>query len=204
MIANKMFRAIRYFRLLCIDSVGDLINSHSFKSYVLTQGKVSIIGRFHIYIDKTAKMTVGKNFNLVSSHLINPLCTHPSSISVGDGAVVCFGDNVGMSSPTIWIRKSLIVGNNVNFGGGTVVLDSDAHSLNYLDRRDGTEDMANRVDKGIVIEDDVLIGMNSIILKGVHIGARSIIGAGSVVAKDIPCDCIAAGNPARVIKMINQ
>ena len=64
--------------------------------------------------------------------------------------------------------------------------------------------MANRVDKGIVIEDDVLIGMNSIILKGVRVGARSVIGAGSVVVKDIPSDCIAAGNPAKVIKIINQ
>lgn len=58
--------------------------------------------------------------------------------------------------------------------------------------------MSNR-NKGIVIDDEVLIGMNIIILKGVHIGARSIIGAGSVVVKDIPCDCIAAGNPAKVI-----
>ena len=44
--------------------------------------------------------------------------------------------------------------------------------------------------------------MNTIILKGVHFGARSIIGAGSVVTKDIPCDCIAAGNPAKVIKKL--
>ena len=66
------------------------------------------------------------------------------------------------------------------------------------------KDMANRVDKEIIIDDDVLIGMQVTILKGVHIGARSIIGAGSVVTKDVPCDCIAAGNPARVVKMINQ
>lgn len=87
-------------------------------------------------------------------------------------------------------------------GGGTIVLDSDAHSLNYLDRRNGVKDMANRVDKGINIDDDVLIGMNTIILKGVHIGARSIIGAGSVVTKDVPCDCLAARNPAKVIKKL--
>ncbi|HIS10399.1 MAG TPA: acyltransferase, partial [Candidatus Avibacteroides excrementipullorum] len=46
----------------------------------------------------------------------------------------------------------------------------------------------------------VFIGMNCLILKGVTIGARSIIAAGSVVTKNIPSDCIAAGNPAKVIK----
>ena len=54
----------------------------------------------------------------------------------------------------------------------------------------------------IVIEDDVWVGAHSIILKGVTIGARSIIGAGSVVTKNIPPDCVAAGNPCRVIKSL--
>ena len=52
----------------------------------------------------------------------------------------------------------------------------------------------------IVIEDDVLIGSRCIILKGVTIGARSVIGAGSIVTKSIPPDCIAAGNPCKVIR----
>ena len=55
----------------------------------------------------------------------------------------------------------------------------------------------------IVIEDDVLIGTRCIILKGVTIGARSIIGSGSVVVKSIPADCIAAGNPCKIIRYIN-
>ena len=55
----------------------------------------------------------------------------------------------------------------------------------------------------IVIEDDVLIGTRCIVLKGVTIGARSIIGSGSVVTKSIPADCIAAGNPCKVIRFIN-
>lgn len=84
------------------------------------------------------------------------------------------------------------------------MLDSDCHSLNYLDRRDGTVDQRNKRSKGIVIEDDVLVGAYSIILKGVHIGARSIIGAGSVVTKDIPEDCIAAGNPCKVVRYISD
>jgi len=54
-----------------------------------------------------------------------------------------------------------------------------------------------------VIEDDVWIGANCQILKGVTIGARTVIGAGSVVTKSIPTDCIAAGNPCKVIRKVN-
>ena len=56
----------------------------------------------------------------------------------------------------------------------------------------------------IVIEDDVMIGTRCIILKGVTIGARSVIAAGSIVTKSIPADCIAGGNPAKVIKTLEQ
>lgn len=63
-------------------------------------------------------------------------------------------------------------------------------------------DMDNHTAKcaPIVIKDHVLIGAKSIILKGVTIGEGSVIGAGSVVVKDIPANCIAAGNPCKVIK----
>lgn len=54
----------------------------------------------------------------------------------------------------------------------------------------------------IVIEDDVWIGGNVIVLPGVAIGARSMIGAGSVVTKSVPCDVFAAGNPCRVIRQL--
>ena len=53
---------------------------------------------------------------------------------------------------------------------------------------------------GIVVGDDVLIGMNSVILKGVHIGDRAIIAANSLVTKDVPSDCIVGGQPARIIR----
>ena len=82
-------------------------------------------------------------------------------------------------------------------------MNSDAHSLDYMHRRMPEIDQKNKKDKPIIIEDDVLIGTRCIILKGVTIGARSIIGSGSVVTKSIPSDCIAAGNPCKVIRYIN-
>lgn len=56
--------------------------------------------------------------------------------------------------------------------------------------------------KTIVIEDDVMIGVNCIILKGVTIGSRSIVAAGSVVTKSFPSDCIIGGNPAKLIRKL--
>jgi acetyltransferase-like isoleucine patch superfamily enzyme len=55
-------------------------------------------------------------------------------------------------------------------------------------------------DKEIIIEDDVLVGANSIILKGVIIAKGAIVAAGSVVTKSVPPYVVVAGNPARVIR----
>lgn len=112
------------------------------------------------------------------------------------------GNNVGISSSVIWAHNSITIGNHVNIGANVIVMDSDAHSLNYLDRRNISLDQQKKKNKPIVIDDDVLIGANSIILKGVHIGSLSVIGAGSVVTGNIPAHCVAAGNPAKVIKFL--
>jgi acetyltransferase-like isoleucine patch superfamily enzyme len=54
-----------------------------------------------------------------------------------------------------------------------------------------------------VIEDDVFVGMQSIILKGVTIGSGSVVGAGSVVTRNVPPGVVVAGNPAQVIKKLD-
>lgn len=166
--------------------------------------KCNINGRMSFRISRSAKMHIGDNLRITNSNLINPLCNCKSCLAVSDNASLIIGNNVGMSSPTLYVQENLYIGNHVNLGGGCIVLDSDCHSLNYLDRREGSIDQKNKRNKGIVIEDDVLVGAYSIILKGVHIGARSVIGAGSVVTKDIPADCIAAGNPCKIIRRINN
>ena len=80
------------------------------------------------------------------------------------------------------------------------MIDTDSHNIDYKIRRGQWTDWG--VSKPIVIEDDVFIGVNCIILKGVTIGARSIVAAGTVVTKSFPADCIIGGNPAKIIRRI--
>lgn len=177
-------------------------NKIRFKITGIKIGKNPIIQN-HIYlrISKDALIYIGNNFTYTSGSGFNPICRNiEGSICAENKATINIGNNVGISSSCIWISHSLSIGNNVKIGGDSIILDSDAHSLNYIDRRDPTNDQKNKINKGIIIEDDVLIGTRSIILKGVTIGARSIIGSGSIVTQSIPNDCIAAGNPCRVIK----
>ncbi len=109
-------------------------------------------------------------------------------------------------------KESIKIGNGVNIGGDCIIMDTDAHNLDWKIRAglvknsEGMiiEDTTSALSAPIEIEDHAFIGTRSIILKGVTIGARSIIAAGSVVTKSIPPDCIAGGNPCRVIKQMTQ
>lgn len=97
---------------------------------------------------------------------------------------------------TIQCANKVIIGKNVLAASNVFIIDYN-HGINpltmsYLD---------NPLTRGVVfIDDGVWIGNDVIILPNVHIGKKSIIGAGSVVTKNIPEFCIAVGNPAKVIK----
>jgi acetyltransferase-like isoleucine patch superfamily enzyme len=86
----------------------------------------------------------------------------------------------------------IIIGDNVSIGCNTVL-----RSANH-DYRTGNGHIPGR----IVIDDGVWIGANVVVLPDVHIGARSAIGAGSIVTKDIPPQVVAVGNPCKPIKQI--
>lgn len=88
------------------------------------------------------------------------------------------------------------IGDNVLIGPGVKIVTAD-HPLEAEKRRDWEVFCAP-----IRIEEDVWIGAGAVILSGVTIGARSVIGAGSIVTKDVPSDTIVAGNPARVIRSL--
>ena len=162
--------------------------------------------RVYLKIYKDAELNIGNHFTLFSGESINPISKNiRACLFINKEGILHIGNNVGMSSTTIWCNKRIDIGNNVKIGALVTILDTDCHSLNYINRRENSQyDQNDTKSVPIDIGDDVLIGAHSIILKGVHIGARSIIGAGSVVTKDIPSDCIASGNPCKIIKYINN
>ena len=119
------------------------------------------------------KSKIGDNFYLSSGNGVNSIASNlQADVYVESGAALTIGNNVGMSSTRLWIHESAKIGNNVKIG-------------DYVVRRSSNEGTKSAP---VVIEDDVWVGAHCIILKGVTIGARSIIGAGSVVTKSIPAD----------------
>lgn len=117
------------------------------------------------------------------------------------------GDNCYIAPGVRFInsRAKIILGNNVLIGGDSKFI-SGNHRIDIpgLYMSEVTDDYKNeeydKYDKDIIVEDDVMFGVNCLVLSGVHIGTGSFIGAGSIVNKDIPPYSIAVGVPAKVIK----
>ncbi|NWG17254.1 MAG: hypothetical protein HXY41_11515 [Chloroflexi bacterium] len=104
-----------------------------------------------------------------------------------------------MTGGGIIAEERIIIGSRVTVGANTIIADTDFHPLDPARRRAAPLDGATAP---ITIEDDVFIGMQCLILKGVSLGVGCVIGAGSVVTRDVPPGVIAAGNPARVIRAL--
>lgn len=150
-------------------------------------------------IQDGAKVSFGKNIWINNYH--NTGWYTKTMIHVGPKGKLTWGSSSGANGVLIFCNDSITMGENVNIGGGTRIYDTDFHPIDWNDRRGGN---GNTKTAPVVIEDDVFIGTGCIIGKGRRIGARSVIAAGSVVVKDIPSDCIAGGNPCKVIRMLNH
>lgn len=163
-------------------------------------GMPTIHGRLVLFNDGTFELGENCVFNCsLTSNMVGLFkgCT----IAVIKGGKLSIGKGSGFSGVSIYCSKSIRIGRFVNFGGNVSIWDTDFHPLDYLARRKSENQYVTSLP--IEIGDDVFVGANSIILKGVSIGARSIIGAGSVVTKDVPKDEVWAGNPAKFIRRIN-
>lgn len=133
---------------------------------------------------------------------------------------VTIGEHTYIGGSTFISRSSISIGSNVTIAWGCTIYDHDSHSLNYMERRKDISDELDDIRNGrnfiahknwdvvnskpITICDDAWIGMNCIILKGVTIGEGAIVGAGSVVTKDVPAWTVVAGNPAKVVKTLTK
>lgn len=113
------------------------------------------------------------------------------------------GNHSGMSNTILDCSDSITIGNYVNIGAGCLVMDSNFHSTDWRVRMT-SEDTKHARTAPIVIGDVVFIGARSIVCKGVTIGDHAMIAAGSVVVSDIPANCIAGGNPCKLIRYIEQ
>lgn len=174
----------------------------TYGSSVEVKGKATIIGKFYLRLKEPCKLVIGDNFYMTSGFCYNPLSRNlRAAFCLEKGAVLKIGDNVGIGGSSIRVHQSVTIGNNVKIGGDSLIMDSDGHSLDAEIRRT-EKDVEAKHNAPIVIEDDVLIGTRCVILKGVTIGRNSVIGAGSIVTKDIPANCIAGGNPCKVIKRL--
>jgi acetyltransferase-like isoleucine patch superfamily enzyme len=109
-------------------------------------------------------------------------------IRIGNFCLICPGVRIGSA-------HEILIGDNCMIASNAYLTDSDWH------------DIYNRISIGktapIRIENNVWIGDSAIVCKGVHIGENSIVGAGAVVVNDIPANCVAAGNPARIVKQLD-
>ena len=143
---------------------------------------------------QNSEIKIGNNCTFKSSHKSNLIGIYsPCMIStIGKGAQIEIGNNCGFSGTVIGAALHVKLGNNVRCGANTLITDTDWH----------TDDYRTGENKPIIIEDNVWLGYGVKVLKGVTIGKNSLIGANSVVTKDIPANVIAVGNPCKVIKQI--
>jgi len=135
-----------------------------------------------------------------------------SLVTETDESLIIVGDNTYIGGGTVIdCVKSICIGDDVLISYGCILADSDNHSTRYSIRKKDLADWKQRKhdwtttnSKPIQICMGVWIGSKSIVLKGVTIGEGSVVGAGSVVTKDVAPWTIVAGNPARIIREIPE
>ena len=127
------------------------------------------------------------------------------------GASIAIGDRTFIGRGILSVAQHIEIGSDVMLAWGVTVSDHNSHSLIFSERSNdvadwikGKKNWASVKIVPVKVMDKAWIGFNSIILKGVTIGEGAIVGAGSVVTKDVPPWTIVAGNPARVIREIPE
>ena len=148
-------------------------------------------------------ITIGDNTKIISSwrRATASALAFPTRLRVfGPGASIEIGEGCELSGASITARSTRIsLGKGVLVGPNCVIIDSDFHAPWPPNQRSVSPGVER--DAPVTIGDYAWLGLNSIILKGVSIGNGCIIGAGSVVTRDIPDNCLACGSPCKVVRV---
>lgn len=168
---------------------------------ITVKGNLYFYGVTYTSFHPSSKVKIGRGCTFRSSFSSNSIgLKQKCFLSTGKNAKLEIGDDCGLSGTVINAENLVKVGNRVFFGANVTVSDSDRHPLNAKAR------FANEagVNKPVIIEDDVWLGMNVVVMKGVRIGQGAVVAANSVVLKDIPSNVVAAGIPAIKVKDIQD
>jgi acetyltransferase-like isoleucine patch superfamily enzyme len=192
---NNLGKKIYWIKMLVINVCSNIFMRIKFFLFQIPYPKgTDFFGQTHLYKQNNSSIKLGKGLTFRSypnSNLIG-IDRNCSLSTLTPKAEIIIGDDCGFSGTVIGAFVKVELGKNVRCGANTLITDSDWH---LDDPRAGEP-------RPVIIEDNVWLGVNSTVLKGVRIGENSVIGAGSVVVKDIPKNVIAAGNPCKVIKSI--
>lgn len=153
---------------------------------------VLLMGLGNIYFDNDVVIGVYTSPDYYTTYTYIEARKKTSSINIKSGTR--FNNNVSIISG----YTNITIGHRCLIGAGVQITDSDFHGLPVAERHLSKPEWA----KPVIIGDDVFIGSNARIMKGVSIGDGSVIANGSVVVKDVPPGVIAGGNPARVIRAV--
>lgn len=159
--------------------------------------KIGRNGHIRPFATIYAGSNIGDNFETGQGVSIREDNIIGDNVSIGTNSTLEFGNRIGDESRihSNCFLEMTTIGNYV-FIGPNVVFTDDPHPMGCPKYKE--------CKGGAVVEDYARIGANSTVLPGVRIGRNSIVGAGSVVTKDVPENSVVVGNPARVIKTVDQ
>ena len=151
----------------------------------------SFRGNTLFYKAPGSSISIGNNCSFNSNDRFNGRgINHKCILQTAENGQIIIGNRCGFSGVSIVSSIGVTIGNDVICGTNVMIGDRNDHENRYPEWQP----------KPVNVGNNVWIGMNSIIMRGVTIGDNSIIGAGSIVTKDIPADVVAVGSPCKVIK----
>lgn len=193
-------------------ALGLVIRKKIFPSLFKSCGRGVIFGR-NLTIRNAKNITLGEQVIIDDDCVLDARGAGDRGVTIGDRVILNRGTSVqakigpisigsdsdiGMHSDVhsqggVEIGKQVVLGGSAKISGGVFQIDRDPS----LDERE----QARATHGPIRIDDKCLVGMGSSFLDGVHVGEGAVLGAGCVVIRDLPAYCVAAGVPAKVLRM---